>query len=98
LGGGCEEKFVVGSVRTPEAQAREAKDSLEMRKQHLDVLPRTTGLHVFRRCRERAGHVAGVFMQIPRDLASDGVVEPAGLMARFEEAARLESESMERQN
>src|SRR6202020_17809 len=47
--GGREEKFVVGSVRTPEPQAREAKNTLERGEQHLDFFPPTTGLHVLRR-------------------------------------------------
>jgi len=80
LGSCGEEKFVAGSVRTPEAQASKAQDALEMGKQHLDLLPTTTGLHVFRRCGVRPGHVTGVFMQIPWDLASDGV----GAATRFD--------------
>ena len=68
-----EEKFVVGSVRTPEAQAREAQNPLEMREQHLDFLPPATGLDVFRSCGVGTGHVAGVFIQIPRDFAGDCV-------------------------
>ena len=44
-----------------------------MGEQHLDLLSTTTGLHVLRSCGERAGDVAGVFVQIPRDLARDSV-------------------------
>jgi hypothetical protein len=80
LGSSCEEKFVVGSVWTPEAQTREAEYPLEMCEQHLDFLPPATGLRVFRSCGVRAGHVAGVFMQIPGDLAGDIV----GAALRFE--------------
>jgi hypothetical protein len=53
------------------AQTREAEYALEMCEQHLDFLPPATGLRVFRSCGVRGGHVAGVFMQIPRDLAGD---------------------------
>ena len=42
LSGGGEEKFVAGSVGTPEAQAGKAQDALEMSEQHLDLLPTAT--------------------------------------------------------
>jgi hypothetical protein len=58
----------MSAIRTPEAQ-----DPLEVGEQHLDFLPPTTGLHVFWRCGVRTGHVASIFMQIPRDLAGDCV-------------------------
>ena len=94
MGGSREEKFVVGSVRTPEAQACKAQDTLEMRKQHLDFLPTATGLHVFRSCGVRAGHVASIFVQIPRDLAGKSVraalgFESAGFAIQF--AGAIES-------
>jgi len=73
LGGGGKEKFVVGSVRTSQSQTREAQNPLEMGEQHLDFLPTATGLHVLRRCGVRTSHVAGVFMQIPRNFAGDCV-------------------------
>jgi hypothetical protein len=73
LGSSREKKFVVGSVWTPEAQAREAQNPLEMCEQHLDFLPTATGLHVFWSRGVRTGHVAGVFMQIPRDFAGKSV-------------------------
>jgi hypothetical protein len=44
-----------------------------MGEQHLDFLPTATGLHVFWSCGVRTSHVAGVFMQIPRDLAGKSV-------------------------
>jgi hypothetical protein len=50
---------------------RRVRRSLEMCEQHLDFLPPATGLRVFRSCGVRTGHVAGVFMQIPRDFAGD---------------------------
>ena len=73
MGGGGKEKFVVGSVRTSQSQTREAQNPLEMGEQHLDFLLTATGLHVLRRCGVRTSHVAGVFMQIPRDLAGKSV-------------------------
>jgi hypothetical protein len=46
---GCRKQELVSrTVRAPEAQAREAKNSLEMGKQHLDFLPPATGLRVLR--------------------------------------------------
>jgi hypothetical protein len=80
LSRGGEEKLVIGSVWTPEAQAGKAQDALEMGEQHLDLLPTTTRLHVLRSCSKRTGHVAGVFVQISRDLAGDIV----GAALRFE--------------
>src|SRR5258708_10583173 len=53
LGGGGEEKFVAGAVLTPDAQAGQSKDALEMGEQHLDLLPTTAGLLVLRRCGKR---------------------------------------------
>ena len=44
-----------------------------MGEQHLDFLPPATGLHVLRSCGVRAGHVASIFVQVPRDLAGDRV-------------------------
>jgi hypothetical protein len=44
-----------------------------MGKQHLDFLPPATGLRVLRSCGVRAGHVASIFVQIPRDLAGKSV-------------------------
>jgi hypothetical protein len=73
LSGRRKQELVSCTVRTPEAQAREAKDSLEMGEQHLDFLPPATGLHVLRSCGERAGHVASIFVEIPRDLAGKSV-------------------------
>jgi hypothetical protein len=80
LSRGGEEKFVAGTVWTPEAQAGQSKDALEMGEQHLDLLPTTAGLLVLWRCGKRTGHVAGVFVQIPWDLAGDIV----GTALRFE--------------
>ena len=73
MGGGGKEKFVLSSVWTPEAQTREAEYPLEVREQHLDFLPPATGLHVFWSCGVRTGHVASIFMQIPRDVAGKSV-------------------------
>ena len=44
-----------------------------MCEQHLDFLSPATGLHVLRSCGVRTCHVAGVFVQIPWDLAGDRV-------------------------
>ena len=44
-----------------------------MGEQHLDFLPPTTGLHVFLSCGVRTSHIAGVFVEVSRDLAGDRV-------------------------
>ena len=94
LGGGGKEKFVLSSVWSPQTQTRQTKDSLEMCEQHLDFLSPATGLHVLRSCGVRTGHVAGLFVQIPRDLAGKSVraalwFEPAGVAIQF--AGAIES-------
>ena len=66
-------KFVLSSVWTSQTQTRQTKDSLEMGEQHLDLLATTAGLHILRSCGVRTGHVAGVLVQIPRDLAGKSV-------------------------
>jgi hypothetical protein len=80
LGGGGEEKFVAGAVWTPEAQAGQSKDALEMGEQHLDLLPRRQASWYCGVAGKGTGHVAGVFVQIPWDLAGDIV----GTALRFE--------------
>ena len=59
-----------------------------MGEQHLDFLSPATGLHVFWRRSVHTGHIAGVFMQIPRDLAGKSVrttlgFEFAGVAIQF---------------
>jgi hypothetical protein len=39
LGGGGEEQLVVGAARSSQSQAVEAQDALQVREQHLDLLP-----------------------------------------------------------
>jgi hypothetical protein len=58
----------MSAIRTPEAQ-----DPLEVGEQHLDFLPPTTGLHVFRSRGVRTSHIAGVFIKVSRNLAGDRV-------------------------
>jgi hypothetical protein len=94
LGRGGEEKFVAGSTGTSKAQAGKAQDTLEVGEQHLDFFPPTAGLHVFRSCGVRTGHVAGVFIKVSRDLAGDRVrtalgFEFAGIAIQF--AGAIES-------
>ena len=65
-----------------------------MCEQHLDFLSPSTGLHVLRSCGVRTGHVASVFVQIPRDLAGKSVraalgFESAGVAIQF--AGAIES-------
>src|ERR1700733_7611931 len=65
-----------------------------MCEQHLDFLSPATGLHVLRSCGVRTCHVAGVFVQIPRDLAGKSVraalwFESAGVAIQF--AGAIES-------
>ena len=42
-----------------------------MGEQHLDYLPTATRFRILWRRGKRTGHVAGVFVQIPRDVAGD---------------------------
>ncbi len=44
-----------------------------MGKQHLDLFPAATSAHVFRRRGESPGDVAGIFVQITRNLAGDRI-------------------------
>jgi hypothetical protein len=44
-----------------------------MGEQHLDFLPPATGLPVLRSFGVRPGHVASIFVQIPRDLAGESI-------------------------
>ena len=44
-----------------------------MGEQHPDFLPTATGLHVLWSGSVRTRHIAGIFMQIPRDLAGQSV-------------------------
>src|ERR1700721_61539 len=65
-----------------------------MGEQQLDFLSPATGLHVFWRRSVHTGHIAGVFMQIPRDLAGKSVraalwFESAGVAIQF--AGAIES-------
>ena len=65
-----------------------------MCEQHLDFLSPATGLQVLRSCGVRTGHVAGVFVQIRRDLAGKSVraalwFGPAGVAIQF--AGAIES-------
>ncbi len=39
LGGGSEEKFVIGTARSAQSEPVEAEDPLEMGEEHLDLLP-----------------------------------------------------------
>ena len=48
LSGRRKQELVSCTVRAPEAQACEAKDSLELSEQHLDFLPPATSFHVLR--------------------------------------------------
>ena len=52
---------------------REAQDPLETGEQYLDFLPPATGLHVLRSCGVRTGHVASIFVQIPRDPEGESI-------------------------
>ena len=73
LGGGREQELVAGAVRTSQSQALEPQDALEVGEQHLDLLPPVTGASIGRRVGESARHVAGVFVEIARDLAGGRV-------------------------
>jgi hypothetical protein len=62
LGYGGEGEFVFCSVRASETQAIQLQDALEVRKQHLDLLPLAPRREIGIRHRQVASEIAGTFM------------------------------------
>ena len=62
LGDGREEELVPGACQSSEAHSLEAHGGLEMRKQHLDLLPFVPGSLELRRSGKLTGVVAGLFV------------------------------------
>ena len=74
LGGGGQEEFIPGAVRPSQAQAVELQDPLEMREQHLDLLPFVPGSLELRRSGKSTGVVAGLWGL--REISQYGNVSP----------------------
>jgi len=80
------------TARTAQPEAAEPEDALEMGKQHLDALSVATGLFDVIWAGERAGNIAGIFMNVARDLRAGslgqqrilyGHASQSGLLARY---------------
>ena len=62
-------ELVTGAIWTPQAEFCHSEDSLEMREQHLDLLPLATGLNIGLGLRDVPGHVTRRFVDRSADLA-----------------------------
>jgi len=69
LGGRGEEELVFCAFGTSQAQSIQLQDAFEVRKQHLDLLPLSTGRHIRVRGGNIAGQVTSAFVDGARDLA-----------------------------
>ena len=69
LGDGREEELVPGARQPSEAHSLEAHGGLEMRKQHLDLLPFVPGSLELRRSGKLTGVIAGLFVDAALDIA-----------------------------
>jgi hypothetical protein len=69
LGGGSEEELVFCAVRASEAQAVQLQDALEVREQHLDLLPLAPGSQISICQRQITSEIARAFMDRARDFA-----------------------------
>ena len=78
LGGGGQKEFIFSSVWPAQTQSVQPKDALQMCEQHLDLLSLATEKRRPQSC-DCAGHVAGVFVNVPRDLACRRVRTALGL-------------------
>ena len=68
LRGRGEQELVLGATRATQSQAPKSQYAFEMGKQHLYLLSSPTGRFKFRRPSERPSNVAGIFVQIARNL------------------------------
>jgi len=62
-------KFILGASWTAQSKPAELQDALEVRKPHLDLLALAPRLVDVLGANERSGDVAGMLMDITRDLA-----------------------------
>jgi hypothetical protein len=62
-------KFILGASWTVQSKPAELQDALEVRKPHLDLLALAPRLLEVLGANERSGDVAGMLMDITRDLA-----------------------------
>ena len=89
LRGRREEEFVFGAAWAPQPQAPEPKDALEMGKQHLDLFPAATSSLIFRGRSESPGDVAGIFVQITRNLRAAAFGQQRGLRSQTSQSLLL---------
>ena len=69
LGDGGQNKLILGASWTAQSKPAEPQDALEVRKPHLDLLALAPRLLKVLGASERSGNVAGMLMDIARDLA-----------------------------
>jgi hypothetical protein len=72
LGGGGEQEFIVGATSAASSEASEAKNALEMGKQHLDLLSELHRDVVLAGLRDVAGNLSGILVLLTGDLACVG--------------------------
>jgi len=66
---GSEQELIVCPTRSAQPQPAELEDALEMGKQHLDPFAISAGLLECGRARERSCDIAGILVDVTRDLA-----------------------------
>ena len=69
LGCGGEQELVLSSTRSPQSEATQLQDTLEMGKQHFNLLSFSARLVKGRRIIQGSGHVSTIFINVTRDLA-----------------------------
>ena len=79
LGDGCQRELELGSVRPTQSQPAEPQDAFQMREQHLNTLSFTTRLFERFGLGQRAGNVAGLFIDATRDYAERRLWATLGL-------------------
>ena len=69
LSDGSQNKLILGASRPTQSKSTEPQDALQMRKPHLDLLALAPRLLKVLGANERSGDIAGMLMDIARDLA-----------------------------
>src|SRR5690606_6911840 len=73
LGGCSEQELVAGAAWTAQSEPTEPEDALEVGEQHLDLLATMSRAFIGGGACQGTGNVAGVFVEVSRDLAGRGV-------------------------
>ena len=79
LGGCSEQELVAGAAWTAQSEPTEPEDALEVGEQHLDLLATMSRAFISRCPCQGPGNVAGVFVEVSRDLAGRCVRTARGL-------------------